>query len=177
MASSRAALSRTVFVTAWMTPSPPHVSEANGPTGVLARVGLRPNSPQQEAGIRIDPPPSLAPAMGTIPAATAAALPPEEPPLVLRRFQGFFVIPPTIDSVVGSKPSSGTRVEPIRIKPEFCKRSTIVLFTVGRCLANKRDPYSAGCPLMSKLRSFVRNGTPAKGPFRLPLATVARARS
>ena len=30
-----------------------------GPEGVRARVGFRPNSPQQEAGMRIEPPPSL----------------------------------------------------------------------------------------------------------------------
>ena len=37
-----------------------------------ARVGLRPKSPQHEAGMRIDPPPSLPCAIGTIPLATAA---------------------------------------------------------------------------------------------------------
>ena len=46
-----------------------------------------PNTPQQEAGIRIEPPPSLAWAMGTIPEATAAADPPLDPPVV------FFWIP------------------------------------------------------------------------------------
>jgi hypothetical protein len=43
--------------------------------------------------MRIDPPPSLPAAIGTIPAATAAALPPEEPPAVCSRFQGLQVIP------------------------------------------------------------------------------------
>ena len=32
---------------------------ASGPTGVRPRVGLSPKRPQQEAGMRIDPPPSL----------------------------------------------------------------------------------------------------------------------
>ena len=50
--------------------------------GTLARVGFKPNKPQQDAGIRIDPPPSLALAIGVILAATAAALPPEDPPAV-----------------------------------------------------------------------------------------------
>ena len=44
---------------------------AGGPT-VLGRAA--------DAGIRIDPPPSLAWPAGTIPAATAAAVPPEDPP-------------------------------------------------------------------------------------------------
>ena len=38
------------------------------------------NRPQHDAGMRIDPPPSLAWAAGTIPPATAADAPPEEPP-------------------------------------------------------------------------------------------------
>lgn len=36
--------------------------------------------PHDEAGNRIEPPPSQPSAMGIIPAATALALPPEEPP-------------------------------------------------------------------------------------------------
>ena len=52
-------------------------------------MGLKPNKPQQAAGMRIDPPPSLAVATGAIPAATAAADPPEEPPGVLLNHRGF----------------------------------------------------------------------------------------
>ena len=52
-----------------------------------ARVGFSPKTPQQEDGMRIDPPPSLAWAMGTIPEATAAADPPLEPPVVRSVFQ------------------------------------------------------------------------------------------
>ena len=39
-----------------------------------------PDSPQHAAGIRIDPPPSDPVASGTMPAASAAAVPPEDPP-------------------------------------------------------------------------------------------------
>ena len=63
-------------------------SLASGPTGVRPRVGLRPKRPQQDAGIRIEPPPSLPCATGTMPAATAAAEPPLEPPGVRARFHG-----------------------------------------------------------------------------------------
>jgi hypothetical protein len=45
------------------------------------------------AGIRIEPPPSLACAALTIPAATAAAEPPDEPPDVRPRSQGLRVGP------------------------------------------------------------------------------------
>ena len=42
--------------------------------------GLMPTSPQQAAGMRIEPMPSLPCAIGTVPDATAAAEPPDEPP-------------------------------------------------------------------------------------------------
>jgi hypothetical protein len=51
-------------------------------------VGLSPNNPQQEAGILIEPPPSLACAAGKIRLATAAADPPDDPPLVRSKFHG-----------------------------------------------------------------------------------------
>jgi len=46
---------------------------------------LEPEDAATEAGMRIDPPPSLACAIGTIPAATAAAEPPLDPPSNARR--------------------------------------------------------------------------------------------
>ena len=55
-------------------------SPCSGPRETRPRVGLSPTSPQQAAGMRIEPPPSLPCAIGTMPAATAAAAPPEEPP-------------------------------------------------------------------------------------------------
>ena len=39
------------------------------------------DKPQHDAGIRIEPAPSLACAIGTTPEATIAALPPDEPPV------------------------------------------------------------------------------------------------
>ena len=60
---------------------PLQFSDSTVPAWVSPRLGLRPNSPQQLAGIRIEPPPSEAWATGTMPAATAAAAPPLEPPV------------------------------------------------------------------------------------------------
>src|SRR5262245_65489863 len=51
-------------------------------------VGIRPTTPQSEAGPRIDPPVSEPSATGTMPAATAAPEPDEEPPVKRARFQG-----------------------------------------------------------------------------------------
>src|SRR5690625_5758188 len=73
-----AALSRTVRLKTKSTAPPCHWRPLPGPTGVLPLVGFRPNRLVNDAGIRIDPPPSLAPAIGTTPAATAAAEPRSE---------------------------------------------------------------------------------------------------
>ena len=67
-------------------PAPSSVGTTSGP-------GFNVTSPQQAAGMRRDPMPSLPWAIGTNPAATAAALPPEEPPGVSARFHGFRVTP------------------------------------------------------------------------------------
>src|SRR5207248_10461663 len=51
-------------------------------------VGLRPTTPVSEAGCRTDPPVSVPRAHTTSPAATAAALPPLEPPGTVSRSHG-----------------------------------------------------------------------------------------
>src|SRR6202023_3810303 len=93
VASSSAALSRTERVIACPPPAPFHPSPKSGPMGLRARVGFRPNRPQHEAGTRIEPPPSVACAIGSMPAATAAAAPPLEPPALCAGFQGLRVGP------------------------------------------------------------------------------------
>src|SRR4051794_21945449 len=80
VASSMHALSRTLRDTMWFIAAPWIVSPVPGPDGVRPRPGLSPNRPVEALGIRIEPPPSLAPANGTMPAATAAADPPLDPP-------------------------------------------------------------------------------------------------
>jgi hypothetical protein len=67
--------------------------------------------------MRMEPPPSLAWAAGTIPAATAAAEPPLEPPVVLPRSQGFRLAPKRRGSVVGRMPNSGVLVLPSTTSP------------------------------------------------------------
>ncbi len=78
---------------AWAVLIPLQPSPSLGPDGTRARVGFIPNKPQHEAGTRIDPPPSVAWAAGTMPAATAAAAPPEEPPVEWAGFHGLCVWP------------------------------------------------------------------------------------
>ena len=56
----------------------------------------------------MEPPPSLAWAMGTTPAATNAADPPDDPPTLRDRSHGLRVAPVNNDSVVDVSPNSGS---------------------------------------------------------------------
>src|SRR6476620_7378039 len=111
------ALSRTLTLTTWPQAKPPQPSPRSGPSGLRARVGFKPNTPHAEAGIRIEPPPSLACANGTMPAATAAAEPPLDPPVVRVTSHGLRVGPNSAGSVVGMMPYSGVLVFPTTIRP------------------------------------------------------------
>ncbi|CAB4802217.1 unannotated protein [freshwater metagenome] len=109
---------------------------------------LSPTSPQHDAGMRIEPPPSLACAIGTMPAATAAADPPDEPPGEWSGFQGFLVIPNASGSVLGRLPHSGLAPRPTIDRPAVSKRSTSQVFSVETCAAalSARLPFVIGWP-------------------------------
>src|SRR6266516_7340521 len=106
--SSTPAASRTVLVTAPSMVPPAQASPTSGPWLTRPLVGLSPTRPHSLAGILIDPPPSLACATGTIPLATAAADPPDEPPVEWPGFHGLRAGGKLIGSVVTVVPSSGT---------------------------------------------------------------------
>src|ERR1700751_2040037 len=122
MASIIAALSRTLILTTWPQENPPQPSPRSGPSGLRARVGFRPNTPEAEAGMRIEPPPSLAGAIGRMRAAPPAPAPPDEPPEECARFQGLRVGPNRRDSVVGISPNSGLELLPKIATPVSRKR-------------------------------------------------------
>src|SRR4051795_8704925 len=116
------ALSRTLTLTTWPQDKPPQPSPRSGPSGLRARLGFRPNTPEADAGIRIEPPPSLACATGKMRAATAAPAPPDEPPEEWSRFHGFRVGPNSRGSVVGIRPNSGLALLPKMVTPLLRKR-------------------------------------------------------
>src|SRR6516162_4930972 len=91
--SSIRAESRTLRLTTCPVDSPPHPSPASGAIDTRPRDGLSPNNPHCAAGIRMEPPPSVACATGRMPAETAAAAPPDEPPGEYSRFQGLWQEP------------------------------------------------------------------------------------
>src|SRR5712671_5037085 len=114
------------MLSTWPQENPAHPSPRSGPSGLRARVGFNPNTPEAEAGIRIEPPPSLACATGRMRAATAAAAPPDEPPEDWSRFQGLRVGPNRRDSVVGIRPNSGLELLPKIATPVSTKRCVSV---------------------------------------------------
>src|ERR1700724_1544512 len=116
------ALSRTLMLSTWPQENPAQPSRRSGPSGLRARVGFNPNTPDAEAGMRIEPPPSLACATGRMRAATAAAAPPDEPPEECARFQGLRVGPHRRGSVVGIRPNSGVDDFPKIATPVARKR-------------------------------------------------------
>ena len=176
VASSNAAVSRTVRLTQCSTDS--SLSSRTGPSVMRPWLGLSPTRPQQDAGMRIDPPPSLAWAKGTIPDATAAAAPPLDPPGVRVVSHGLWVAPHATGSVVGTLPSSGLFVRPAITSPAARWRLTSVVSASAMTCAsmNATLPLLIRCPAYVAKRSLMRNGTPRNGPSgRSALAAVSRA--
>src|SRR4051812_7787089 len=115
------ALSATVVVSA-----PSDVaSDPSGPgLGMRPNRDLQPNDRENAPGMRVEPPPSPAGPNGMIPAATAAAVPPEEPPGVRSTFHGLRVTPKIFGLVKDSVPNSGAAVLPTGTAPAARSRAT-----------------------------------------------------
>ena len=116
VASRNTAASSTVRAIGPLTDKPFHAPSC-GAIGTRSRCGLMPNSPHHADGMRIDPMPSDPKAIGAIPAATAAALPPLLPPGVRSVSHGFRVAPNSRVSVNDHTIISGTVVLPRMTAP------------------------------------------------------------
>src|SRR5688500_20386192 len=96
-------------------------------------LGLSPKRPQCDAGMRIDPPPSVASARAPRPVATAAAAPPLDEPVVKSGRQGLRVVP---NNGVLTMPlpleNSDTVVLPRMTTPAWRRRATGVSSTLWR---------------------------------------------
>src|SRR4051812_29274573 len=108
----------------------------------------------------MDPPVSEPKLSGLNPAATAAALPPLEPPGTRLVSWGFRVGPNAEFSVEEPIANSSRLVLPITIAPAACNRSTTVASYGGRHPSRIRDEHVVGMPRVAKL-SFSATGTPA----------------
>ena len=86
-------------------------------SGSRPRDGLSPTNPLQAAGMRIEPPPSLACAIGTTPEATNAPEPDDDAPAVQSVSHGLRTAPMRGCSAEALKPNSDSWVLPSAIRP------------------------------------------------------------
>src|ERR1700684_451413 len=132
----------------------------NGHAGTRPNCALIPTRPVKAQGIRIEPPPSVPTVSGPMPAATAAALPPLEPPGVRSVFHGLRVVPVRGESVAAFQPNSGVVVLPSNTAPCSRKRATAGASSFhGPAGSTVREPRSVGQPLVSS-KSLIETGTP-----------------
>src|SRR2546428_7348266 len=108
-------------------------------------VGLKPTTPQNAAGLIVEPFVCDPIAAGTTPAATAAAEPIDEPPGVRVVFQGFSVGPGVRYA------SSAVTVLPITIAPARSRASATADERSGTRPAKGSLPFSVGMPAVSKM--------------------------
>ena len=118
--------------------------------------------------MRIEPPPSLACAAGTSPAATAAADPPLEPPGERSRSHGLWVGPKAMGSVVGRMPSSGVFVRPRITSPAARWRPTSVVSMGARQPACAQRDHAVRAPVALRQGPEVlhEEGDAAERPVR-----------
>ena len=90
--------------------------------------------------MRMEPPPSLPCPIGTMPAATAAAVPPLEPPAECSVAHGLRVGPNRRGSVVGRMPNSGAFVFPTTTRPARRWRRTSSWSCAETLSARKAEP-------------------------------------
>src|SRR3954463_10712871 len=119
--------------------------------------------PQRAAGWRIEPPVSVPMAQGALPAATAAAEPPLEPPGTRSRSHGLRTGPKPEFSFDEPMANSSMLVLPSTGAPASTNRCTAVAVYGGLYPARMRDPAVLGTPSTQK-RSFTARGTPPRGP-------------
>src|SRR3954469_150995 len=145
----------------------------SGHAGTRPNDALMPNRPVKPQGMRIEPPPSVPIASGPMPAATAAAAPPEEPPGVFAGFHGLRVMPVSGLSVTPFQPNSGVVVLPRSTAP--CSRNLAVTGASsfhGPLGSTVFEPRRVGQPLV-RMMSLIEVGTPSSSPFGCPAAQRA----
>src|SRR5918998_6039326 len=160
MALSIIAASRTVLVMGPRCDRSP--TALGGYCGTRPKEGLNPKMPQNAAGMRIDPAPSLPCARGPRPAATAAAAPPLDPPGVFSRFHGLSEGPNTRFPESPFQPSSGVLVFPNMTAPAAYNRSTTGASSSGTQLGSINEPRAVRTPRVG-VRSLIDVGMPANG--------------
>src|SRR5687768_15208086 len=94
--------------------------------GTRPQVGLRPYTPHQQEGVRIEPPWSPPRAISTSFAATSAALPPDDPPVLCSRLYGLRIGPVAQVWLPAEKQRSSHAALPLMVPPASSTRVTTV---------------------------------------------------
>ena len=111
--------------------------------------------------------------MAVMPAATATAEPPLEPPGVRTGSQGLRAGPNTRFSVVALCPCSGVLVLPTMMAPAARTRSVHIAFD-SAIPSLTSDPCESRTPATAS-RSLIGTGTPCRGPTSRPCMTASSA--
>src|SRR3954465_3841384 len=107
---------------------------------------LMPTTPLAAAGIRVDPPPSVATASGARPLATAQAAPPLDPAHDRSALHALRVLPKSGPSVNALWPYSGVVVLPTRIAPAALSRAIATASVCGTLSSRMREPNVVRTP-------------------------------
>jgi hypothetical protein len=105
-----------------------------------------PATPLHAAGMRVEPPPSVATASGPRPAATQTAAPPLDPPLVCAALQALQVRPKSGASVRHLVPNSGVVVLPRRMAPLWRSRAIATASSSGTLSRKSSEPKVVRTP-------------------------------
>ncbi len=136
-------------------------------SGTRPRVVFRPTTPQQAAGMRMDPPVSLPKATSDSPVPTATAEPLEDPPGTQRGSSGFVGVPNHGLMPVTPKASSCRLALPTMIacpaasaaRVPARQAASLTAGVVAAAAAMTRDPSVVGTPAMS-MRSLTATRWP-----------------
>jgi hypothetical protein len=131
---------------------------------VLSRpnVGLSPETPQNDAGIRIEPPVSVPSASAACPKPSATAEPPLEPPGTRSGSCGFRHGGKCALTEVMPQANSCVSVLPTTIAPASRARATTHASAFGTCPEKMLDPYVVRTPAVSN-RSLTASVSPSSG--------------
>ena len=121
--------------------------------------------------MRIEPPWSAPMATSTMPAATSAALPLDEPPLVRAGSQGLRTGPLLAVWEAPEKQRSSQTALPAMTAPASRRRVTTVASTLGTNPRTVSDPFIIGTPATATL-SLIATRRPASGPSTPRLSSV-----
>src|SRR6266403_3214201 len=102
--------------------------------------------PHQLDGVRIDPPWSPPRAIGTSPAATSAALPPDDPPALWAGLCGLRITPVAQVWLAPEKQRSSQAALPAMVPPASRIRVTTVASSSGTYPSSNAEPFIIGRP-------------------------------